>query len=271
MGVSMITVVTLLDECERLPGRSRDAASALWIFLIKQCMEQIHDDVGVSVVVRSADLFRFSRPLLVLPRRQRPIIRTNPPDGTGIRGTGLAGTRDSFIVRLFEDVGGCASEWQDVMSGYLMLESDVSENTSYSLWIVGAADLCRAALEYIPLPKRLLAVKVAGTWSGMPWALPDTIPTLLTSTWEPTFETAEDKEHFRDNGMTCVYKIIGSPPDPPKPPRTEPSRASSRSDKVFCCWPCCKKQEDQVSIPICYGNTKQDKKKCAKAAVITSE
>nr|ACF49697.1 US2 [synthetic construct]ACR02882.1 US2 [synthetic construct]ACR03055.1 US2 [synthetic construct] len=61
MGVSMITIVTLLDECDRLPGRSRDAASTLWIFLIKQCMEQIQDDVGVPIIARAADLFRFAK------------------------------------------------------------------------------------------------------------------------------------------------------------------------------------------------------------------
>lgn len=100
-------------------------------------MEQIQDDVGVPIIVRAADLFRFAKPMLILPRQHRPIVRTKPSDGTGVRGTGLAGTRDSFIVRLFEDVAGCSTEWQDVLSGYLMLESEVSGNAPHSLWKLG--------------------------------------------------------------------------------------------------------------------------------------
>lgn len=265
MGVSMITIVTLLDECDRLPGRSRDAASTLWIFLIKQCMEQIQDDVGVPIIVRAADIFRFAKPMLILPRQHRPIVRTKPPDGTGVRGTGLAGTRDSFIVRLFEDVAGCSTEWQDVLSGYLMLESEVSGNAPHSLWIVGAADICRIALECIPLPKRLLAIKVSGTWSGMPWAIPDNIQTLLTSTWEPKFDTPEDRAHFCDSDMVCVYKILGSPPNPLKPPEIEPPQMSSTPGRLFCCGKCCKKEDrDAIAIPVRYTATGKSRiqKKC---------
>ena len=251
MGVCMITLVTLLDECDRLPGRSRDAASTLWIFLIEQCMEHLKNDVGVPILVRTADLCRFAKSTFVLPRRHRPIVRIKSAGGSGMPGSGLAGTRDAFIVRLFEDVAGCATEWQDLLTGYVMLESEASDNVSYSLWILGAADICRTAIESIPLPKRLFAIKVPGTWAGMPWALPCEIQTLLTSTWEPKFENIEDKAYFNDSNMACVYQIIGSPSDVPQLQGLGIESTCTPPKRNLCCCLCCRPiHDDDASVPM---------------------
>uniref|UniRef100_A0AAU0K7C1 US2 family protein n=1 Tax=Anatid alphaherpesvirus 2 TaxID=3080522 RepID=A0AAU0K7C1_9ALPH len=217
MGVAIITLVTLLDEKNRLPGRSRDATSSLWTFLIRQCAQFIDDKLGTPVVVRSADLCRFARPLLSIPRNNRPVIRTAQPAGFGIQGTGQAGLTDSYLIRLYEDGEGCSTEWRDILSGYLLLDSgDVGEGP-YNLWIIGAADVCRSAIEFIPIPKRMFAVKVGGLWSGMPWEMPPAIPTILESAWEPKFDRQEDKRDFDEAGMACVYRVIGPAADPLKP------------------------------------------------------
>ncbi|AID52796.1 virion protein US2 [Falconid herpesvirus 1] len=250
MGVAMLTIVTLLDEQNRLPGRSRDATSTLWDFLIRQIEGFLDDKLGTPVVVRSADLWRFARPLLSLSRPHRPVVRTKPPAGSGVKGTGPAGLTDTFLVRRYEDVEGFSPEWQDVISGYQYLESGIMSGGPFSLWIIGAADLCKEAIEHIPTPKRMFALQVKGTWSGMPWAIPEAIPVLLESSWSPQFTHPLDQRGFLESGMRGVYKVIGRASDPPRN-NSEPETRKPRGRllKYLCCG-CCRRNKgfEEVSI-----------------------
>nr|APQ34469.1 virion membrane protein [Equid alphaherpesvirus 1]APQ34544.1 virion membrane protein [Equid alphaherpesvirus 1] len=76
MGVVLITVVTVVDRHKALPNSSIDVDGHLWEFLSRQCFVLASEPLGIPIVVRSADLYRFSSSLLTLPKACRPIVRT---------------------------------------------------------------------------------------------------------------------------------------------------------------------------------------------------
>ncbi|AII81561.1 truncated virion membrane protein [Equid alphaherpesvirus 1] len=152
MGVVLITVVTVVDRHKALPNSSIDVDGHLWEFLSRQCFVLASEPLGIPIVVRSADLYRFSSSLLTLPKACRPIVRTRGA-------TAIALDRNGVVYH--EDRMGVSIEWLSVLSGYNHLNSSLIINQPYHLWVLGAADLCKPVFDLIPGPKRMVYAEIA--------------------------------------------------------------------------------------------------------------
>ncbi|BAV93117.1 virion protein US2 [Equid alphaherpesvirus 4] len=151
MGVVLITVVMVVDRHKALPDSSIDVDGKLWEFLGRLCFVLASEPLGIPIVVRSADLYKFSSSLLALPKACRPIVRTRGA-------TAIALERNGVIYQ--EDRIGISIEWLSVLSGYNYLNSSIITNRPYHLWVLGAADLCRPVFNLIPGPKRIVYVEI---------------------------------------------------------------------------------------------------------------
>ncbi|AEN80134.1 US2 [anatid alphaherpesvirus 1] len=212
MGVVILSIATLIGENGRLPGRTRDASVHLWDILFKQCAKMMDDSLGIPVVIRPANLRRCAGKFMSMPRAHRPILRLTNPLGTGANGTGLAGRRDVPPVQFYED-GSESTEWTSVLAGYDHLSSGILGNHTFDMWIIGAADICKPAIEQLPNSKRFITIKVPGTWSGLTWEKPDGLSPLTVTEWDPCDDETMSKDIIEKKlvGIKCCYDLIGQP------------------------------------------------------------
>ncbi|AUS94802.1 virion protein US2 [Equid alphaherpesvirus 8] len=244
MGVVLITVVTVVDRHKALPNSSIDVDGHLWEFLSRQCFVLASEPLGIPIVVRSADLYRFSSSLLTLPKACRPIVRTRGA-------TAISLDRNGVVYH--EDRMGVSVEWLSVLSGYNHLNSSLIINHPYHLWVLGAADLCRPVFDLIPGPKRMLYAEIAGefqkSWQPpfvcgklfetIPWTTVDHKQPLKAAGGENTIESGCGFSKHSSNSIVCpptVKRLIYAVVDPGRlrensSPRRRPSEGGRRAPK----------------------------------------
>ncbi|ALO75802.1 virion protein US2 [Suid alphaherpesvirus 1] len=161
MGVTAITVVTLMDGSGRIPAFVGEAHPDLWKVLTEWCYASLvqqrraadEDSPRQYVVLRSSEIAPGS--LALLPRATRPVVRTRS-DPTApfyittethelTRRPPADGSKPGEPLRI-SPPPRLDTEWSSVLNGIQYLNSGARGTAPVHLWILGAADLCDQVL-----------------------------------------------------------------------------------------------------------------------------
>ncbi|RXF27969.1 hypothetical protein EG874_16620, partial [Enterococcus faecalis] len=161
MGVTAITVVTLMDGAGRIPAFVGEAHPDLWKVLTEWCYASMvqqrraadENSPRQHVVLRSSEISPGS--LALLPRAVRPVVRTRS-DPTApfyittethelTRRPPADGSKPGEPLRI-SPPPRLDTEWSSVLNGIQYLNSGARGTAPVHLWILGAADLCDQVL-----------------------------------------------------------------------------------------------------------------------------
>ncbi|AFR32517.1 virion protein [Leporid alphaherpesvirus 4] len=177
MGVSVVNIMTLLDETEAPPRTSRDANPLMWHFLMRQCRILAGASLDTPVVIRPADLRRVAGPLMDLPRPRRPIVRTRTCDCARQRSGGLF-SEDAPHESV--EVVNAAAHIRDL--------DESGPGELFAVWVVGGADICAPAMEAMMAlgrPFRVVAIAGAHSLTGSSWPISARLLPAVWHSWEP--------------------------------------------------------------------------------------